>query len=61
MKRTQAKKIAAAALVQTNILLDDADQFTARLDFLDHLFRNPVDERFVLFLLLPTLKATDYC
>jgi hypothetical protein len=42
MKRTEAEKIAAAAFVQMDILLNNRDQFAARFDFFNNLFRNQV-------------------
>jgi hypothetical protein len=50
VKGTQAKKVAAAALVQPDILLDNTDEFTSGFDILDHLFWYSVDERLDLSL-----------
>ena len=51
VKRTQAKKIAAAAFVQTDILLDNRNQFAAGLDFFNDLFRDQAADEVSLFLL----------
>jgi len=45
VKWTQAKKVAAAAFVQTDILFDNTDEFAAGFDILDYLFWYSVDER----------------